>query len=133
MAYPFSRQQPGSVRPKTRSAQRWGRFDRRPRIAGGASSVGAAGERHKSAAESIPKVLFESLEPRYLLSADLMPFMVDMAVDGQDLTLKLDLDSSLLRVLDNQNGGSVVAEPVVLNHQILHSGRELLYRQYTEF
>ena len=55
-----------------------------------------------------------------------MPFMVDMAVEGQDLTLKLDLDSSLLRVLDNQNAGTVVAEQALdLTDGVVVQGSDL--------
>lgn len=61
------------------------------------------------------RVLFETLEPRYLLSADLMPFVVDMADVGEDLTLRLDRDSNVLQLFDNAHGNA----PVVVSEQAL--------------
>lgn len=54
--------------------------------------------------------MLEPLEPRYLLSADLMPFTVDMAVDGDDITLRFDEATERLQILDNRSGGAVVSE-----------------------
>jgi Ca2+-binding RTX toxin-like protein len=51
-----------------------------------------------------PKVLLEPLEPRYLLSADLMPFTVAVAPDGGDFTVRLDVDAQLLEVFDVTTG-----------------------------
>ena len=42
----------------------------------------------------------EALEPRYLLSADLMPFMVNMGgPDGNNLTLRYDADNGVVQSL----------------------------------
>jgi Ca2+-binding RTX toxin-like protein len=66
----------------------------------------------RSHAERAPlqRILFEALEPRYLLSADLMPFLVDMSASGDDLTLQFDDGSETLRLLDNAGGGTVIDE-----------------------
>jgi hypothetical protein len=89
-----------------RQRPRWERrrlasLARRCRRRGGAATRTAAPEQ---------KVLFEPLEPRYLLSADLMPFAIDMADYGNDLTLMFDEASETLKFLNNLNGNAVVAQ-----------------------
>ncbi len=52
-----------------------------------------------------PKVLLEPLEPRYLLSADLTPFIVDMVgPDGDDYTLRYDQASDNIQIIDDATG-----------------------------
>src|SRR5258705_3636567 len=50
------------------------------------------------------RVLFEQLEPRYLLSADISPFTIAMADAGHDLTLHFDSSSDMLQVINDQSG-----------------------------
>jgi hypothetical protein len=54
-------------------------------------------------------VHFEQLESRYLLSADLMPLSFDMSEADDDVTLRLDPGSQLLRIF-NSHTASIVAE-----------------------
>ncbi len=68
------------------------------------------------------RVLFEALEPRFLLSADLMPMAVDMAADGGDLTLQYDADAGLLRVLDNRDGGVMAQQALVDTESVVIRG-----------
>ena len=56
------------------------------------------------------RVLLEPLEPRYLLSADLMPFSVAMDAGGDDFTLRLDAETDYLQLLDNAGASRLVAE-----------------------
>ena len=52
-----------------------------------------------------PRVLLEPLEPRYLLSADLTPFIVDMVgPDGDDFTLRFDQASEYIQIIDDATG-----------------------------
>ena len=48
------------------------------------------------------KVLFEPLEQRYLLSADLSPLVVAMLDQGNELTVRLDSGSDTLQVVNDQ-------------------------------
>ncbi len=51
------------------------------------------------------RVLLEPLEPRYLLSADLTPFIVDMiGPDGDEYTLRYDQATDFLQVIDDTTG-----------------------------
>ena len=83
----------------------------RKRRSGG--SGGGAGGPEKTG----PRIHFESLEPRYLLSADLMPFAVDMLDPsiGNELTLKLDGATNTLQVIDARDP----AAPAVVASQAL--------------
>ena len=112
MAFPFYANEPGGKRVGLRAEQfqehghggirrKWLPDSRRRVQAGGGTPTNGSPDR---------KVLFEPLEPRYLLSADLMPLDVDMAQDGDDLTLRLDQLSQNLQVLDNKNGFAVVKQ-----------------------
>ena len=93
MAYPFARLPPGSVQAKAKPWVQWSKPDRWQGMRSGPRPYGRFGAGGGSPPESPQKVLFAPLEPRFLLSADLMPIMVDMADDGHDLTLKLDLNT----------------------------------------
>ena len=75
-----------------------------PDIAGG--TVGQDG---------LPKVLFEPLEPRYLLNAELMPLDIDMsdADIGNDLVLRFDSISQELQILRNDNGMGLVSHRAI--------------------
>ena len=70
--------------------------------------------RKSAGATASRQVQFETLEPRFLLSADLLPFTVDMAAPdtGNDLTLRLDALTNKLQFLDNRLGAAaaVIAE-----------------------
>jgi hypothetical protein len=73
--------------------------------------------RRKPRAQALPRFHFgrrnsgrsrvhvEALEPRYLLSADLNPMVVDMlGLDGDDFTLRYDDATQYLQVIDDQTG-----------------------------
>ncbi|MEO0465166.1 MAG: LEPR-XLL domain-containing protein, partial [Pseudomonadota bacterium] len=49
----------------------------------------------------------EALEPRYLLSADAMPFLVDMQLDGDDLSLKYDRLTESVQLYDRTSGTQI--------------------------
>ena len=49
----------------------------------------------------------EALEPRYLLSADAMPFLVDMQLDGDDLSLKYDRLTESIQLFDRTTGTQI--------------------------
>ena len=66
--------------------------------------------RSASGGADLGKMKFEALEPRYLLSADLMPLNVDMSTEGSDLTLHFDNSSSTLQVINNQNSSVVASQ-----------------------
>jgi len=71
-------------------------------------------------------VLLEPLEPRLLLSADLIPLHVDMAdADiGDDITLRLDATTNTLEVYQNANPavGPVVSQKLNETSEIVVSG-----------
>src|SRR6185295_8119350 len=103
MSSPFGQQEHVGIPSKRTATTKWQRR--------GASAV-RNGFRPKSAAMNprsttggadLGKMKFEALEPRYLLSADLMPLNVDMSTEGSDLTLHFDSNSSTLQVINNQN------------------------------
>ena len=96
MAYPFERFEPGVRRARLGEVR--------------ADWLTNSRERRWKWAESLSerKVIFEPLEPRYLLSADLMPLTVDMVADGDELTLSLDTETNNLQVLNSS--GELVAE-----------------------
>src|SRR5262249_41525028 len=49
--------------------------------------------RERMGADEPARVLFEPLEPRYLLSADISPLVIAMADAGHDLTVHHDITS----------------------------------------
>jgi hypothetical protein len=101
-----------SALPRLRRALRRGKAKRRP---------------EQPAAVEPPRVLFEPLEPRYLLSADLSPLVIAMADAGHDLTLHLDAND-MLQVINDQTG-SVVGEQQASRTsqvQIIGSGNDQL-------
>jgi hypothetical protein len=60
----------------------------------------------------------EALEPRYLLSADLNPMVVDMAgADGDEYTLRYDEASQYLQVVDDETGQ-------IVDQRLLQTGSE---------
>jgi len=52
----------------------------------------------------IPRVLFEPLEQRFLLSADISPLVVAMADLGHELTVRLDSAADALQIINDQTG-----------------------------
>ena len=110
VAYPFEPSARGASRAKTESKIDWNdrapRWKRRSRGSGRPRPARATG----AALSDGSDVQFEPLEPRLLLSADLLPFAVDMATDGTDLTLTFDDATEVLRLWDNLNGGALVSE-----------------------
>src|SRR5260370_16748416 len=60
------------------------------------------------------RVLFEQLEPRYLLSADISPFVIAMADAGHDLTLHFDSSSGMLEAINAQSGQTVGEQQATL-------------------
>src|SRR6266851_3520224 len=64
------------------------------------------------------RVLFEQLEPRYLLSADISPFVIAMADAGHDLTLQFDSSSDMLQVINDQSGQTVGEQQASRTSQI---------------
>jgi hypothetical protein len=86
MAFPFEQMQPGGIRARQARRDSWTELlHRLPARRPPSGSLTGSRRRNPQAGR---EVLFEQLEPRYLLSADLMPWAVDMAVDGSDLTLR---------------------------------------------
>ena len=69
-------------------------------------------------------MLFEPLEPRYLLSADLMAFAVDMANDGDDLTLTFEEANRTLRLLDNLSGAIVAEQSLEETDRVVVTGSD---------
>jgi hypothetical protein len=65
-----------------------------------------------------PRVLFEQLEPRYLLSADISPFVIAMADAGHDLTLQFDSSSGMLEAINDQTGQTVGEQQASRTSQI---------------
>src|SRR5260370_31361338 len=64
------------------------------------------------------RVLFEQLEPRYLLSADISPFVIAMADAGHDLTLHFDSSSGMLEAINDQSGQTVGEQQASRTSQI---------------
>jgi hypothetical protein len=124
MAYPFVHTAPDSSRAKALSADaRRGLLRRKRRSSGLLPKLaGSAGPRRDSAHH----VLFEPLEPRLLLSADLMPFHVDMAdADiGDDITLRLDSSTNTLEIYQNANPavGPMVSQKLNETSEIVIQG-----------
>src|SRR6185437_900489 len=99
MAFPF-----GGVSPRWRdrfSAKFYSAFLGALRGKRGIRRGVRATPRRRAAVEP-PQVLFESLEQRYLLSADLSPLTVAMLDAGHNLTLHL--DGTQLEVTNDQTG-----------------------------
>ena len=109
MAFPFTREQPGCLRRK---------FADKPAFEGLSTRLKRGWSRPRSRSGGIESadadlargMLFEPLEPRLLLSADIMPFNVDMVDDGNDLTLRLDETSETLQLLNNQDTEALLRE-----------------------
>ena len=54
---------------------------------------------------TVSAIKLEAMEPRYLLSADLMPLSVEMGgLDGASYTLEFDDTSQVFRVFDDESG-----------------------------
>ena len=115
MAYPFERSLPGAYRAKSEARIDWG--DRTPRWKRPSRGSGQRrpGVRRRAASDGDQTLIFEPLEPRLLLSADLMPFSIDMMDQdvGNDLTLRFDDLFQSLRLFDNRNDGALVNERAV--------------------
>src|SRR5882724_10875719 len=79
-----------------------------------------AAQRKRKDADSndCTRVLFEQLEPRYLLSADISPFVIAMADSGHDLTLQFDSTSDMLQVINDQTGQTVGEQQASRTSQI---------------
>ncbi|QSA97859.1 OmpA family protein [Methylococcus sp. EFPC2] len=93
MAYPFEqiRRDLSNAKAADRSASWWGRIRKAMSLPGGA--------RHDTASSG--RVMFEALEPRMLLSADLAP---DLASGGaQDVTLRFDQLANVYQLVDAQS------------------------------
>ena len=121
MAYPFEPLARGSSRAKTDPKIDWN--DRTPRWK--RHSRGSSGRRSGPAAGTAAggsDVQFELLEPRLLLSADIMPFSIDM-VDpdiGNDLTLHFDSANQVLKLLDNRNNAALLTERAAAETNGIH-------------
>src|SRR6266702_3082057 len=101
MAYPF-----GGTAP-TRRDQYLPKFSRFSqalrRYGGGRRNPSYQGTpRARADAAETPRVLFESLEQRYLLSADISPLTIAMADVGNDLTVKF--TGSQIEVISDASG-----------------------------
>ncbi len=116
MAFPFFRSHPGCVdrRPRTRTP--WPDAVRRL-IRSAPKDV----SRHPGSAEAQPpgtrrQPVFEPLEPRYLLSADLLPLAVDMedvaAGGGSELHLRFDALTETCQILDERASSEPIAQGV---------------------
>ncbi|MDH3229386.1 MAG: LEPR-XLL domain-containing protein, partial [Alphaproteobacteria bacterium] len=110
MAFPFKQMQPGGARARRASRESW--TDLLQRLPARRPSAGSLTGARAGNPQAGRPVLFEQLEPRYLLSADLMPWAVDMATDGSDLTLRLDSAFNMLQIVDNSglSGPQIVEE-----------------------
>ncbi|MCB9928999.1 MAG: LEPR-XLL domain-containing protein [Alphaproteobacteria bacterium] len=73
----------------------------------------------------VSAIKLESLEPRYLLSADLMPLSVDMAgIDGASYTLSFDDLAQTFRIYDDETGGVVDQRAVAETSEVMIRGTE---------
>jgi hypothetical protein len=82
--------------------------------------------RRRTDAADTPRVFFESLEQRYLLSADISPLAVAMASAGHHLTVRLDGSTGQVEVVSDQTG-QVVGEQQASRTsqvQIIGSGQD---------
>ncbi|MEM8645889.1 MAG: LEPR-XLL domain-containing protein, partial [Pseudomonadota bacterium] len=84
--------------------------------------------RRKAAAAQTREVVFEPLEQRYLLSADFMPFTVDLADPefSSDITLRLNTANSMVEVHDtgNPSAGPRVSQKLSETSDIQIIGQE---------
>ena len=112
LAYPFGRDLRIAERRKRRESEKsfhWSgaALDGRQRL--GLSRRLSA----RAQVEHVPGVEIEALEPRFLLSADLLPVSVDLDPLGSDLVLQFDpgdgVDPSVLQLLDRENEMAIVA------------------------
>src|SRR5215471_12938457 len=98
MATPFECLSPGTINSKASGIAGLFSWDRSKRSRHRAAPRKTRGPKEAEA----PQVLFEPLEQRFLLSADLSPLVVAMANKGNDITVLLDTSHDLVEVLNNQ-------------------------------
>ncbi len=79
------------------------------------------------------RIVFEQLEARYLLSADLMPFAVDMTPDHDDVTLRFDTSSQLLRIFDSRNAAIIAEQGIDATDEVVVRGSDRAEKVRIEF
>jgi hypothetical protein len=110
MSSPFGQQELGGVLSRPSKVAKWQRRSAGALRNGFRPKSAAMNPRSAAGGADLGKMKFEALEPRYLLSADLMPLNVDMSTEGSDLTVHLDSNSNTLQVINNQNSSIVASQ-----------------------
>ena len=128
MAYPFRAGRPDlllSPEPCLSGIASWLSGNPRQRYAPRCATIQSNGAHSR--------VNLEQLEPRYLLSAELMPFMVDMDPDGSDFTLRLDDATQFLEVIDSDTGDIVDQRALQETSEVRVTGSDLDDRLTVDF
>jgi hypothetical protein len=80
--------------------------------------------RRRSTDEKRRPAHLEPLEPRLLLSGDFVPFAVDMAAAGNDLTVRFDAASQAVEVVDNPSAVVVASRPLASTREVIVTGTD---------
>ncbi|MCP3866573.1 MAG: LEPR-XLL domain-containing protein, partial [Gammaproteobacteria bacterium] len=122
MAHPFASRRANITRSPLSAGHTIKRFRRRL-----GQLFGPASPEPSATGQAGPRVLFETMEPRLLLSADLIPVTVDMNQDGDDLQILFDGPAGAERLIVSR-AGEDPGEPEVLLEQELSRVESLMVR-----